>query len=191
MANPGAPEVFATDSAEVLVEDGHGGAPTHVEPQLLGLAPYQWVSIAMAVLLLIAFVFAKVHKTIAGGLDNRIAAIKSQLDEAKQLRAEAEALRDEYSAKIAGAEKDAEAMLANAQHEADAILEKAEADSKSMVERRKRMAEDKIAAAEREAVEDVRNRAATAATQASRKLIAEKHDAEADKALADKVIAGI
>ena len=191
MANPGAPEVFATESAEVLVEDGHGGAPTHVEPQLLGLAPYQWVSIAMAVLLLIAFVFAKVHKTIAGGLDNKIAAIKSQLDEAKQLRAEAEALRDEYAAKIAGAEKDAEAMLANAQHEADAILEKAEADSKAMVERRKRMAEDKIAAAEREAVEDVRNRAATAATQASRKLIAEKHDAEADKALADKVIAGI
>jgi F-type H+-transporting ATPase subunit b len=31
----------------------------------------------------------------------------------------------------------------------------------------------------------------TAATQASRKLIADKHDAEADRALADKVIAGI
>jgi F-type H+-transporting ATPase subunit b len=60
-----------------------------------------------------------------------------------------------------------------------------------MVERRKRMAEDKIAAAEREAVEDVRNRAVGAATAASRKLIAEKHDADADKALADKVIAGI
>ena len=66
-----------------------------------------------------------------------------------------------------------------------------EADSKAMVERRKRMAEDKISAAEREAVEDVRNRAVAAATGASRKLIAEKHDAEADKALADKAIAGI
>ena len=60
-----------------------------------------------------------------------------------------------------------------------------------MVERRKRMAEDKIAAAEREAVDDVRNRAVNAATNASRKLIAEKHDAAADKALADTVIAGI
>ena len=82
-------------------------------------------------------------------------------------------------------------MLVNAQHEADAILEKAEADSKAMVERRKRMAEDKIAAAEREAVQDVRNRAVSAATGASRKLIAERHDAEADRMLADKVIAGI
>ena len=191
MANNSAPEVFATESAEAFIEEGHGGAPTHIEPELWGLAPYQWVSISMLVLLLIAFFGAKVHKTIAGGLDGKIAAIREQLDEAKQLRAEAEALRDEYAAKIASAEKDAEAMLENAQHEADALLVKAEEDSKAMVERRKRMAEDKIAAAEREAVEDVRNRAVTAATQASRKLIAEKHDAEADRALADKVIAGI
>ena len=191
MANNGAPEVFATESAEAFIEEGHGGAPTHIEPELWGLAPYQWVSISMLVLILIALFGAKVHKTIAGGLDGKIAAIKEQLDEAKQLRAEAEALRDEYAAKIASAEKDAEAMLENAQHEADALLVKAEEDSKAMVERRKRMAEDKIAAAEREAVEDVRNRAVTAATQASRKLIAEKHDAEADRALADKVIAGI
>ena len=184
------PEVIATDAAQTEAVVDMGAAKL-VEPSLWGLEPYQIVSVSMLVLLLIAFFGAKVHKTIAGGLDNKIAAIKEQLEEAKQLRAEAEALRKEYADKIAGAEKDAEAMLENAQHEADAILEKAEADSKAMVERRKRMAEDKIAAAEREAVEDVRNRAVSAATGASRKLIAEKHDAEADKALADKVIAGI
>ena len=188
MANT--PEVLTTGTPEAMTEVAVGAAK-HVEPSLWGLEPYQWVSVSMLALLLVAFFGAKVHRTIAGGLDSKIAAIKEQLDEAKQLRAEAEALRQEYADKIAGAEKDAEAMLTNAQHEADAILEKAEADSKAMVERRKRMAEDKIAAAEREAVEDVRNRAVNAATSASRKLIADKHDAEADKALADKVIAGI
>ena len=192
MANPGTdlPEVIATEAAQTEAVVDLGAAKL-VEPSLWGLEPYQIVSVSMLVLLLLAFGLGKVHKTIAGGLDSKIAAIKEQLEEAKQLRAEAEALRKEYADKIAGAEKDAEAMLVNAQHEADAILEKAEADSKAMVERRKRMAEDKIAAAEREAVEDVRNRAVAAATGASRKLIAEKHDAEADKALADKVIAGI
>ena len=189
MAKP--PEVFATDAAETTTEVGHGGAGTHVEPELLGLAPFQWVSIAMLVLLILAFAVGKVHKTIAGGLDNRIAAIKAQLDEAKDLRAEAEQLREEYVAKIASAEKDAEAMLDNARTEADGILAKAEADSKAMVARRQRMAEDTIAAAEREAVQDVRNRAVIAATSASRTLIAEKHNADADKALADRVIAGI
>ncbi|WP_371819622.1 hypothetical protein [Erythrobacter sp. 3-20A1M] len=128
---------------------------------------------------------------MTGGLDSRIAAIREQLDEAKKLRAEAEALRDEYTTKIANAEKDAEAMLENARHEADALLEKAEEDSKALVERRKRMADEKIAAAEREAVEDVRNRAASAAAAASRGLIAEKHDASADSRLADELIAGI
>ena len=190
MANVSTPEVFATDAPEATVEVD-AGAGKHIEPELWGLAPFQVVSIAMLVLLLFAIFGAKVHKTIAGGLDSKIAAIKEQLEEAKQLRAEAEALRKEYADKIAGAEKDAEAMLVNARHEADAILEKAEDDSKAMVERRKRMAEDKIAAAEREAVEDVRNRAVVAATGASRKLIAERHDAEADRALADKVIASI
>ncbi len=190
MADP-LPEVLATESAELHTETGHAGAAVHAEPELWGMVPFQWVSVAMLVLLLFAFLGAKVHRSIAGGLDGRIAAIKEQLDEARQLRAEAETLRDEYVAKIAGAEKDAEAMLANAEHEAVAILDKAEADSKAMVERRKRMAEDKIAAAEREAVEDVRNRAVNAATAASRKLIADKHDATADKALADRLIAGI
>ena len=67
MANA-APEVFATEAAQVLVEDGHGGAGTHSEPELWGLAPFQIVSLSMLVLLLIALFGAKVHKTIAGGL---------------------------------------------------------------------------------------------------------------------------
>lgn len=188
MANP-VSEMPA--EAPITTEEVHAAGEQHVEPTLFGLAPFQVVSVALAIFLLIAIFGAKVHKSIAGGLDARIAAIRQQLDEAKQLRAEAEALREEYAAKIAGAEKDAEAMLANAKHEAETILAKAEADTKSMVERRKRMAEDKIAAAAREAVEDVRNRAVNAATAAGRKLIAEKHDADADRALADQVIAGI
>lgn len=186
MANT--PQVFATEAAQTEVVE-HGTAH-HVEPELFGLAPFQVVAVAMTVLILIA-VWKKVPGMIVGGLDNKIAAIRQQLDEAKALRAEAEALRDEYRRKVSGAEKDAEAMLDNARREADAILAKAEEDSNAMVERRKRMAEDKIAAAEREAIKDVRNRAATAAAAASRKLIAEKHGADADRKLADELIAGL
>jgi F-type H+-transporting ATPase subunit b len=184
------PEVFATDEAQIEVADAHG--ETHVvEPELLGLEPYQWVSVAMLVLLLIAFLGAKVHKTIAGGLDNKIKAIRDNLDEAKQLRAEAEALREEYAAKIAGAEKDAEAMLENARREAEGIVAKAEQDTAAMIARRERMATDKIAAAERQAVAELKAKAADASTAAAAALIAAKHDAEADKALADEVIAGL
>ena len=82
-------------------------------------------------------------------------------------------------------------MMEGAQREADAIIAKAEADSDAMVERRKRMLDDKIAAAKREATDLVRASAANAATTASRSIIAEKHDAEADRALADEVISSL
>ncbi len=159
-------------------------------PSALFLQDYQWVSLAMFILLAI-FVWKKVPGLITGGLDAKIAEIKQQLDEAKSLRAEAETLRDEYATRIAGAEKDAEAMMDGAQREADAILAKAESDAKDMVARRQRMAEDKIAAAERDAVEEVRASAVDAAASASRKLIAEKHDAESDRALANEIISSI
>ncbi|MBI1401915.1 MAG: hypothetical protein GC147_01705 [Porphyrobacter sp.] len=166
------------------------GAEGHVEPSVLGLDPYKWVALAMTVLIAVAL-WKKVPGLIAGGLDARIAEIRNQLDEAKALRAEAEALREEYAAKIASAEKDAEAMFAGAREEADAILAKAEADSEVMVARRQRMAEDKIAAAERAAVAEVKARAVSAAAAASKVLIAKAHDKKADKKLADEVIASL
>lgn len=170
------------------VEQPHGAA--HPQPELWGLAPFQVVALAMAVLIAI-MLWKRVPQMVVGGLDNKIAAIRQQLDEAKQLRAEAEALRQEYQAKIVNAEKDAAAMLETARKEADGILAKAEDDGAAMVERRQRMAEDRISAAERSAVDEVRQRAASAATAASRKLIAEHHGPDADRTLADQMIAGI
>jgi len=174
---------------ETLVEDQAGEAH-HAEPSALGLEPFQWVAVAMLVFLLI-LLWKKVPAAVTGGLDKKIGAIRQQLDEAKALRAEAEALRSEYAAKIANAEKDAAAMVDHARHEAEAIVAKAEADTKDMVARRQKMAEDKIAAAERGAIDEVRARAASAATAAASGLIAEKYGAEADKAKVDEVISGL
>ena len=184
-----APEVLATNAADVVGVVEHG-AGKHLEPSLLGLEPYQIVSLAMLVLLLIAF-FAKAHKSIAGGLDARIAAIRTQLDEAKALRAEPEALREQYAGKILFAGRDAEAMIASAQSEAATILENARAEGQAMVVRRQRMAEEKIAGAEREAIADVRAQAAQSAALASRLIITQNHGAAEDRRMADEVIASI
>ena len=183
MAEAAEHEVHATTEA-----DDHGGA--HAAPTALGLEPFQWVSLAMLAFIAI-LVWKGVPKLITGGLDAKIAAIRQQLDEAKQLRAEAEALRAEYAAKIAGAEKDAEAMLEHARHEAAAIVEKAGSDTEAVIARRERMAEDKIAAAERAALEDLRAQAAGAAAFAARKLIAARHDEAADRQLVDRAISGL
>jgi len=178
----------------VAVTAEHGGAgPSqhHADPSLFGvLDATVWVSIAMAVFVAI-LLWKKIPSLITRGLDNQIAAIRTRLDEAKQLRAEAEALRDEYAKKIACAEAEAAAMIAHADEEAKGVLAKAEADAKDLTARRAKMAEDKISAAERAAISEIRARTAEAATKAAAAIIAQKHDAGADKALVDNTIAGL
>ena len=191
MADP-LPEVFSTTSPDPYQQSTAApDAVEHGEPSLLGMAPYQWVALAMLVLILFAIFGAKVHRKIGMGLDGKIAAIREQLDEAKALRAEAEALRAEYADKIANAEKDAAAMLDHAKVEAGAIIEKARIDTEAVIARRERMAEDKIAAAERGAVDELRARAARAATTAAGRLIAARHDASADRRLVDEAISDL
>lgn len=166
------------------------GTVVHAKPAVFGIDATMWVGLAMLALILIV-VWKKVPAAIGGMLDKQIAAIRTRLDEASQLRAEAEALRDEYARKIASVEQEAAAMVAHADQEAQATLAKAKADAEDLIRRRARMAEDKIAAAERAALDDVRARAAEAATRAAGAIIAQKHDATADKALVDQTIAGL
>ena len=165
-------------------------AEHHEEATALGMTAGGWVALSMLTVFGI-MLRAGVPKLIAGMLDKQIAEIRAQLDQAKALRAEAEALRTQYAAKIAGAEADAAAMVEHARHEAEAIMAQAETQTSALIARREKMAQDKIGAAERSALADVRATAANAATMAARGLIAKNHDAKADKALIDAAIAGL
>ena len=176
-------EALASTAAE-----GHG-AP-HAEPHALGLDATAWVALSMLAVIAI-LLWKKVPAAIGAALDKKIAGIRDQLDEAAKLRAEAEALRAEYEAKAAAASAEAATMIERARHEADGIVEQARADSAALIERRTRMAEDKIAAAERSAVDEVRAKAVAAAAAAAERLIREQHGAEADRAMVDRTIAGL
>ena len=200
-ANPDAPaEVISAEgmAPEGAIDQqgiqGHTTAPGGVEhvvdPTALGINSTGWVAIAMIVVLVL-MVWKKVPGMIGRMLDARIAGIRTQLDEATALRAEAEAIRAEYEAKAKTAHVEAEAMKANAHHEAAAIIAKAKAGAEDLMNRRAKMAEDKIAAAERAAVAEVRARAADAAAKAAGILIAEHHDAAADRMMVDRSISGL
>jgi F-type H+-transporting ATPase subunit b len=164
-------------------------APSHeAEPVAFGFmsAPMA-ISIAMIVVLLV-LVWQKVPGAIGRALDKKIDSIRGQLAEAESLRKEAEELKAEYAAKAAAAEQEAATMIERARHEAEGLIEKARVDADALVERRGRMAEEKIAAEEREAVQQLRAAAADAATRAAARLIAERVDAKTDSALIDSAI---
>lgn len=148
------------------------------------------VAIAMA-LVIALMLWKKVPAAIGKSLDAKIAAIREQLDEAKALRAEAEALKTEYEAKSKAATKDAEAIVARANEEAEAIVTKAAADAKALVARKKAMAEAKIEAEARAAMDEIKATAASAAAAAAAAIIAEKGDAAMDAKLTDEAIASI
>ncbi|HEY0313958.1 MAG TPA: F0F1 ATP synthase subunit B [Allosphingosinicella sp.] len=175
-----------TDAAHVE----HIGAPEHhPEPATFGLlAAPQWIALAM-VLVIALLLWKRVPSLVGKALDKKIAGIRAELDEAEQLRRDAETLKAEYEAKAAAADAERATMLERARHEAEAIVEQARTDTASLIERRTRMAEDKIAAAERHAIEEVRARAARAAAAAAAHLIADKLTPEGDKAMVDKTIA--
>jgi F-type H+-transporting ATPase subunit b len=170
--------------------EAHGGAAHAPSPTAFFLDSTGWVALA-AIVVIVLLVSRKVPAMIAGALDGRIAAIRSQLDEAKRLRAEAEGLRAEYEARAKAADAEAAAMRAGAETEAAAIVEKAKADAAALMARRAAMAEGKIAAAERAAIAEVRAKAAEAATAAAARIIATRHDAAADRPLVDRTIAGL
>jgi F-type H+-transporting ATPase subunit b len=171
-------------------EQTHAGIE-HPEPMLLGVAPPMAVVSASMIVLLGIAIWKGAHKAVTNGLDAKIADIKSQLEQAKSLRAEAEALRKEYADKIANAEKDAASVLDHARHEAEAILAKAEADTTEVIARREKMAQDKIGAAERTAVSELRAKAARAAAEAAQGLIRSNYSAQADRTLVDQSIGAI
>ena len=168
----------------------HAGNDAHVTPSAYGFDASMLVALAMLVVIGLA-IWKKVPAMIAGALDKQIAGIKAQLDQATALRAEAEAIKAEYEAKAKAAAQDAIDMKAAAVEEAKLIVAQAKTDATNLIARRAQAAEDKIAAAERTAIADVRAKAAAVSAAAAAQLIATHHDAKADASLIDKSISSL
>jgi F-type H+-transporting ATPase subunit b len=129
-----------------------------------------WVAIAF-VILLIAFGYFGVHRALFTALDHRRDRIKNELDDARKLREEAEKLVAEYRARRDSAVREAEEIVTGAKAEAERIASEAKARMEDFVSRRTKMAENKIAQAEAQALADVRAAAADAAVAAASRIL--------------------
>jgi F-type H+-transporting ATPase subunit b len=130
-----------------------------------------WVAIAF-LLFLGVMARAGAHRFVLGALDDRATRIKTELDEARRVRDEAQALLAEYQSKRGEADREADAIVTAAKGEAERIAAEAKTKVEDFVARRTKMAETKIAQAEAQAVADVRAAAADAAVAAAEKILA-------------------
>ena len=121
-----------------------------------------WVAVSFVLFVAVLGYFG-VHRAMVKGIDDRRERIKSELDEARRLKTEAQSLLAQYQRKLAAAEVEAQAILAGAKAEADRLTAEAAAKMDEIIARRTKMAESKIAQAEAQALADVRTAASEAA----------------------------
>ena len=129
-----------------------------------------WVAVAFVIFIGVLGYF-RVHELLLKSIDDRRERIKVEFDEARRLKAEAEALLATYRRKQQEAEHEAQAIVAGARTEAERLAAEAEAKIEEFVVRRTKMAENKIAQAEAQALADVRSAAAEVAVAAAKTIL--------------------
>ena len=166
------------------------------QPALAASAEYGFVSLKNTdFVVLIGFVvflgillYFKVPGILTKMLDKRASDIQSELDEARGLREEAQALLASYERKQKETQAQADRIVAHAREEAERAAEQAKADMQNSVERRMAAAEGQIASAEAKAVKEVRDRAIAVAIAAARDVVAQQMSKDEADRMIDRSI---
>src|SRR5215469_3142236 len=132
-----------------------------------------WTGLALLVFVLLMLALG-VHKALAKALDSKAAKIQAELDEAKTLREEAQALLASLKAQREQTEKLAAEMLANAKAEAKRLEAEAKAKLEEQIKRRQELAERRISNAEAQASAEVKAAAAELAAQMAEGVLAQR-----------------
>ena len=118
--------------------------------------------------LIFSFVLWKFTKDLlCKALDNRSNKIKEALDEALQLRTEAENLLQEYKEKQKNAETEAKKIIEDAKEYARNLMEHAEIQAARQAEKREKIIQGKIQKAQDEALKEINARIVDLAAKAS------------------------
>ena len=148
-----------------------------------------WVFVAILIFAILAG--RKLVKALTNMLDARTIAVQAALDEAAQLKAEAEAMLADARQKQVQAAEDAKQILANAHAEAQRLAAELAADAEAAARRREQMAMERIKGAEAAAVKEVRAAAIDIATTASAAIMRDTVSNDTDAALIDHAITAL
>ena len=124
-------------------------------------------------------------------IDNRIAAIREEIETAESLRTEAHELLAQYKRKHRDAVQEADEIIKNAKKSAKEIKAKATAELEETIARREKQLEERIARMETAAVEEIKTHTANLAIEATAEIISDKLDKKANQALVGQSIEAI
>lgn len=143
------------------------------------------------ILFLALLFYFNVPAMILKMLDDRAETIRSELDEARNLRDEAQAVLAAYERKSREVAEQSQRIIDHAREEARLDADAAKEDLKQSIARRLKAAEEQITSAEEKATRELRNRAVDVAIAAAAKILADSTTAtEANKRI-DAAIAEV
>ena len=142
------------------------------------------VLLAFVLFIGVLFYF-NVPKLLSGMLDKRAEAIRSELDEARKLREEAQSILASYERRQKEVQEQADRIVESARKEAEAEAIKAREALEVTVARRFAAAEEQIASAQSRAERAVREKAIEVAVAAARNVIASQMTAARARKLID------
>ena len=143
------------------------------------------------ILFLALLFYFNVPAMILKMLDDRAETIRSELDEARNLRDEAQAVLAAYERKSREVAEQSQRIIDHAREEARLAADAAKEDLKQSIARRLKAAEEQITSAEEKATRELRNRAVDVAIAAAAKILADSTTAtEANKRI-DAAIAEV
>ena len=162
-----------------MISHAYASVTSGIPPQAIYTSPAFWVAVAFIIFILI---FSKpAWKFIITALDGKINQIEASIEEATNLREEAQDLLASYKRKLADVEKESEAIIGQAREEATALKLQMAKDLEDSLNRREKLALDRISQAENDATVEVRAMITDIALSATRQLLIENiNDAKAD-----------
>ena len=138
-----------------------------------------------------AFLYLRLPRRVLQSLDDKAAAIESELDEARKLREQAAQVLSDYRTQAQQAEKQAEEIVTLARESAERTAAEAKVAMEAQMQRRAAQAELKIARSEEKLMKEVRTAIASLAIDAAAQLVADGLSAEKAKQLVDDSIDGL
>mgnify|MGYP001164183450 CR=1 FL=1 len=143
------------------------------------------------ILFALVLIYLKVPSMLGKMLDQRAVSIKSELDEARALREEAQTILASYERQQKEVSDQAARIVEDARHEAKEAAEQAKIDLEKSVQRRMSAAEEKIASAQASAEREVRDTAINVAVAAATEILGSQMSADMADQLTENAISEV
>lgn len=176
--------LLALPGIAIAQEHAEEAAGTGIFSLNLGLVVWTWVLFIITLLILVW----KVFPAISGGLEERHARIQGAIDEAREAREEAQALRAEQVKALEAARDEAQAMIDKARAAAENVKKELLAETKRQQEALLADARREIAQDREKLREEIRRDAVDISLAAAERLIRKRLDGDENRRLVEQFL---